>query len=532
MEQLSEVFPTAGSTTNSEPIELTHNELLGLQNDAELVPGQIYVANDIDWVIAGGTGKFAVVPDAADKLPSTGRYLAADFVQQSWWEGEIHWNNGQVFKLHDSDLDNHVYGDNTVRNFPFGNANVYANEFRYGGLTLSDNAQYSHNTSNHANITLSGNAVMHSNDCHGEQAQVTMSSGNVSHNGIHDATVTITGTGGISRSSILGGAQAIIDGSGTISTSTMNGGSLHITSLIVQLCVVQYSIVNAQGSSGNLYASYFTNTSGLTITNIPSITMFMTRFDAGYIQGNAAKSLFTYMSEFSSYGYLAINENAECQMFASRLSASSRIDITQGKFDLNHASACDGARITHDSAFTNTIFFSTILNYSHLTFSGQAKNNRLDYTTITNFAQVNFNGSSDGNYVFACTVTSAAKVNCNDSLKTLIIYSTVADQSGLHFNNTEDLASIYDANIASKCSFTVNNLKKGGQINHVTTSSGAQITVTDHAGYIFSCFAAAGYTLELGTDSGIHCRGVYGMGSGSATVSRTTHTLGSATNNI
>lgn len=535
MEQLSHIFPNSVSASAEpmQPIELPRADLVALQNNAKLVPGQIYIANDIDWVIAGGVSKFAVMPDAVDKLPSTGRYLAGDFTQKSWWEGNMDWANGLVIRLADTDNLNYVYGATTVQNYPFNQSRVYNNHVVDAAVSVTDNANFLSNRINRGSITLSGNARMINNDCNGDVTQVTMSSGTLSYSTIDRATVNITGTGSVTRSTLSNAASATLAGSGSVTNSTLDKGSVSLTNLSIQECIIQTNTsIQAQGSSGLIYRSRFFSCATINIPNITNATIYLSYFNDATINCSGAEQLFLYRVKFDNLGSLYVNNNASIQSYYSQVINGGGINITKGKLMLTYVSASNVGSITQNTDFINRINYCSLSSHARLGFNGNAKENLINYCNLAAHSWVIFQGTTENCSLYSNNIVSDSIVTLQDSIKVSLSYVEMNSQSHLFINNAEDTSSVQEVSLTSGSHFQIIDMQANARIRKVAASSDATLKATDHAGFIYGCSASSGYTLELGNNAQKNCMYVSASGNGSASVNRNADTYGAASKNF
>lgn len=497
-----------------EPVELSRNALLALETNSQLVPGQIYIANDIDWVLAGGTGKFSVTPTATNKLPSMGLYLAGAFEQASWWEGDIDWSSGRIIQLHDSDRENRVYGILTTRSFPFNNDQVFGNDIRDATISISDAAEFSRNSVMRGHVNLSGNAKMQQNHCEGSFNQVHATGGEIIDNRFNSSYINMTGIG------------SIVD-------SEFNECELRLTTLQVeQINLLPDCNIRAEGAIGTISRTQFSNTTTFDIRNIPSIAIDTCDFSDCTIDCDGATSLNLQGSSFKSNTRVQVSNGNELQTTDCNLYSSATVIVSSGKLVLWETEISTRGIIGQYTEFTNNVYNSKLQSGAQVYFQDTSENNRLLGCTIDDRGVLRFSGSSTNCRVDGTTCSNASYIDVIDSIGCSISLCSVISNSRLRVTDTVDTNYIRNCTASSYGQLTATGSLKNSTLHVISVNSGAVANAVDHAGQSHSHQITSRYKLEIGTNAGVFCRSMFAAGEGSGSVNRTFTTTGSVTKNF
>lgn len=534
MEQLSEIFPKSGSSSEPmQPIELPRADLVALQNNDQLVPGQIYIANDIDWIEAGGTGQFAVTPNAVDQLPATGFYRANDFAQISWWGGDINWLNGEIGRIYDNDRNNNIQGTSTVQKFPFGRNNVYNNVLNGTVIqNIEAGCVFRNNRMSRGQLNLTGNASINSLDSNGYYTTFNMSSGRIAHSRIDNSTIKISGTGYIERCTMQANAIVTIRGSGYMQYCLQTASQVTLDETrMIQTVIEPNCTINTTGTAGIIHSCRFSNTPLANLNDIASLALYYSHFDGASLFCSGAADLRLTRTSVGTQAYILCSENAEIYSGFSQINNAARIQATKGRLTFNYSTANSFAIARNSSEYNNSIDRCTLNSFAEVAFAGTSQNCLLHSCSLSDTGAI-YCQDADALQLYSSQVTTNGRIDVNSCIQPEIRHSTVHASSQINVSNSEAKHFVYYCEVLGHGRLNITGAKQNSFIYGVVASAGGQANATDHAGKSAFHHVTAGYRLEIGTNADVTAQSMFASGDGSAAVNRDADSAGIAANNL
>lgn len=441
---------------------MTRAALTALKDANNLVPGAIYVISENFGTL--GAVDILLRAVAVNKISRRADFKTTFAVDA--WPGEYDLAANSIEWLTDNKK-NKVVAHRSVITFPWGN-NVVNDVFiadelstlNYTGGELKSIVLRGESTLTMMGGSLRDTVIKNS-------ATVTHRYTNSYRNAIDKSTVDQVGTGYL-RDCIITQNSSVIIGNVDFENAT-----------------IKKTPVYTSGSVGRIAGVTFDNAYTVNLQNIQQVDIWnVSVTDYGYINNNAAKSVFLNRSVISGNAYTDVNPNCSLDAFMVHIDTGAYLHSTGGgKLLVNCSKASAGSRLFNAASATDNGITGCVLDASAaIGFAGSTTRSIIYYSRASTSSSIIITDSPSSK-VYQSESSALGTITINKSNAAEILYSTAASQSVIDVvNNSESVVIHSSVAIGHSAVVRAENNSAAGKILGAHCSSVGQLFVRNSTG--------------------------------------------------